>query len=137
MRIWRARPVQSAALPAWWAAAMAARVVRCRLLSDRTAGVVGVVDIDVVAVAAAGDRNVEQLAGVSTATTVHMNPDGTYSLTYRPDIADRYDYNGNFPNSSLANVESNFLHYQGENGRVRPFLITGSGSPRVISGRVQ
>ncbi|GAA0992628.1 hypothetical protein GCM10009551_053740 [Nocardiopsis tropica] len=74
---------------------------------------------------------------VSTATTVHMNPDGTYSLTYRPDIADRYDYNGTFPNNSVANIESNFLHFQGENGRARPFLVTGSGSTRVLSGRVQ
>ncbi|MCS3853299.1 hypothetical protein [Tsukamurella ocularis] len=74
---------------------------------------------------------------VSTATVVDMKPDGSYTLTYRPDFADVYDFTGTLPNNSPENIVSNQVAGQAQMGWARPFLVTGSGTPVQQSGRVQ
>jgi hypothetical protein len=74
---------------------------------------------------------------VSTAYTVSVNPDGTYTMRYRNDLYDWYNFATTSPMPwSIAPSISNAAHDLQAAGYAQDFLVTGSGTLQTLSGTV-
>ena len=74
---------------------------------------------------------------VSTAYTITMNPDGTYTANYRNDVMDWYNFATTSPMpSDLSHNISNMAHDLQAVGIAQDFLVTGSGSVQRVQGRM-
>lgn len=91
------------------------------------------------AVVAGSDGDAVRTLGhysASTAYTVTMNPDGTYSMTYRNDLYDWYNFATTTPMPwDLAHNLSSAAHDLQAAGYAHDFLITGSGTSQTVQGR--
>lgn len=74
---------------------------------------------------------------VSTAYTITMNPDGTYTANYRNDVTDWYNFATTSPMpSDLSHNISNMAHDLQAVGIAQDFLVTGSGNVQRVQGRM-
>ena len=74
----------------------------------------------------------------STAYTVSMNPDGTYSMTYRTDLYDWYNFATTTPMPwAVAPSISNAAHDLHAAGYAQDFLVTGSGRTHTVQGSLR
>lgn len=74
---------------------------------------------------------------LSTAYTITMNPDGTYTANYRNDVMDWYNFATTSPMpSDLSHNVSNMAHDLQAVGIAQDFLVTGSGSVQRVQGRM-
>lgn len=64
-----------------------------------------------------------------------MNPDGTYSATYRNDVYDWYNFSTH-PYASATEYISTKAHELQAAGVAQDSLVTGSGSMQSVNGRV-
>ncbi|MDF0532270.1 hypothetical protein P0W64_21175 [Tsukamurella sp. 8F] len=74
---------------------------------------------------------------VNTATNINMNPDGTYTMQYRNDLYDWYNFDTSAMGSNENRSVSNAMHDLQSVGWAQDFLVTGSGAVQSASGRVQ
>lgn len=74
--------------------------------------------------------------GLSTAYSMTVNPDGTYSATYRSDVYDWYNF-ATFPYDGVAQSISSAAHDLQAAGFAQDFVVTGSGSVQQTQGKVQ
>jgi len=74
---------------------------------------------------------------LSTAYTITMNPDGSYTAAYRNDVTDWYNFATTSPMpSDLSHNISNMAHDLQAVGIAQDFLVTGSGSVQSVQGRM-
>ncbi|WP_067974324.1 hypothetical protein [Mycolicibacter icosiumassiliensis] len=66
-----------------------------------------------------------------------MNPDGTYSLSYRNDVYDWYNFATHPYASGTTQQISSWAHDLQAAGLAQDFLITGSSSVQTVEGVVR